>query len=535
MKNPFLLLTGAALTGLPISAAEVLDEAATVNRPNILVIVCEDISPYLGCYGDAVARTPHLDTFARQGVRYTNMYTCVGVSSPSRYSLITGRYASVDGANYMRSNYFDKEFASVPPAGVKCYTELLRAQGYYCTNNAKTDYQFPAPLAAWDEQGEQAHWKHATDGQPFLSVFNLNVTHESFIWKNTDKPLLVSSDSVVLPPYYPDNAIVRHDHAVLYSNIAKMDSLFQALLNELEQSNRARNTIVIFYSDNGGPLPRGKREILDSGTHVPFLIRFPDGRDAGTTNERLTMFVDIPATILSLTDTPIPDWMHGQAMNETTKPRQYVFGATDRFDEQVEKRASIRTDRYLYLYNYMPQQSIYRPVTFRLTMPMMKNMLNLYGANMLDNIQCRWFEAPTDTEELYDCATDPHQVHNLATNPHYTSLLKQMRKAFRKEWIEKYNRDWERFSEADFVKRMWPEGRKPVAEQPRVKIVGNEVRIENNLRLFSASYQIDGKGKGGKSNHWMLYTSPVTLQPGDDFTVRMERLGWESSEERMRF
>lgn len=107
------------------------------ERPNILVIVCEDISPYLGCYGDKVAVTPNLDSFAAQAILHTDMYTCVGVSSPSRYSLITGRYASADGANYMRSNYFNKEFGVVPPAGVKCYTEFLRQQGYYCTNNAK--------------------------------------------------------------------------------------------------------------------------------------------------------------------------------------------------------------------------------------------------------------------------------------------------------------------------------------------------------------------------------------------------------------
>ena len=227
-----LLLAGVSTCGIARQPMQNPMEPVK-ERPNILVIVCEDISPYLGCYGDKVAVTPNLDSFAAQAILHTDMYTCVGVSSPSRYSLITGRYASADGANYMRSNYFNKEFGVVPPAGVKCYTEFLRQQGYYCTNNAKTDYQFTSPVSAWDEQGGKAHWKKAPADRPFFSIFNLNVTHESFIWKNTDLPLVVSPEDIVLPPYYPDTKIVRHDHAVLYSNIKKMDEQFRRLLDEL--------------------------------------------------------------------------------------------------------------------------------------------------------------------------------------------------------------------------------------------------------------------------------------------------------------
>ena len=148
-----------------------------------------------------------------------------------------------------------------------------------------------------------------------------------------------------------------------------MDEQFRRLLEELEASERAKNTIVLFYSDNGGPLPRAKREIMDSGTHVPFMIRFPDRRGAGTQNTSLNMFVDIPPTILSLAGIVPPSYMHGQAMYglyKATEKRKYVFGATDRFDEQIEKRASIRSERYLYIRNYMSQQSVYRPVKFRL-------------------------------------------------------------------------------------------------------------------------------------------------------------------------
>ena len=530
MNTKLFLTAISALAALAANAENA--NGCEPQKPNFLIVVCEDISPYLGCYGDKVAVSPHLDAFSHQSVLHTNMYTSVGVSSPSRYALITGRFPSADGANYMRSNHFNKSFESIPPAGVKCYTEYLRAAGYYCTNNEKTDYQFNVPLSAWDEQGNWAHWKHAPADRPFLATFNLNVTHESFIWKNSDDPLEVSSDSVVLPPYYPDNDVVRHDMAVLYSNIAKMDRQFAKLLRELEESDRAKNTIVIFYSDNGGPLPRGKREIMDSGTHVPFMIRFPDGRWAGTKNEVLNMFVDIPATILSLANIELPHLMHGQAMygrEASDKPRKYVFGATDRFDEQVEKRASIRDDRYLYIRNYQPHASIYKPNAYRLQMPMMRKMVELYEAGKLNKVQSRWFETPAYEEELYDCLNDPHQIYNLCGKAESDSLLMRMRKAFQREWIDKYNSDWVRFREEDFVKKMWPNGKKPELETPLLKQKGNRVLVANLKPAVSVLYQINDKGLNGKLNHWMLYTAPIQVKKGDVVKVQFTRIGYYPS------
>lgn len=498
-----------------------------IERPNFLVIVCEDISPYLGCYGDSVAVTPNLDRFSTQAVRHTNMFTCVGVSSPSRYSLITGRYSSTDGANYMRVTEFNPDFSVVPPEGVKCYTELMRREGYFCTNNSKTDYQFTAPVAAWDENGNQAHWKHAPKDQPFLAIFNLGITHESQIWKNTDKPLAVQPQSINLPPYYPDTEIVRHDHAVLYSNIKKMDEQFQKLLQELEQSDRFENTIVIFYSDNGGPLPRGKREIMDSGTKVPFMIRFPNCEGQGGKCDNLNMFVDIPATILSLAGIEPPKNIHGQPFYgkyASNKTRRFVFGATDRFDEQVEKRASVRNERYLYIRNYMPQQSIYRPNKYRLSMPMMREMLSMFEAGQLNQVQSRWFESPAYEEELYDCVEDPFQIHNLVGERQYDTLLSKMRRAYQKKWIEAYNKEWVSQPEEFFVQRMWPDGVKPTCEQPIVRKEQERLIVENDLNVYSVSY------RDAQERHWNIYTEPIPLKEGQNVVIRVERIGYIATE-----
>jgi len=143
------------------SAASLADEPA---RPNILWITAEDLSPDLGCYGDAEARTPNLDRLAGQGARFTNAFTVAPVCAPSRSSIITGMYPTTIGTLHMRSK-------GVPPATVKCFTEYLRAAGYYCTNNVKTDYNFDSPVTAWDENSNKAHWRGRANGQPvFLKI-----------------------------------------------------------------------------------------------------------------------------------------------------------------------------------------------------------------------------------------------------------------------------------------------------------------------------------------------------------------------------
>ncbi len=529
INTRFLFSSAMLMASTSVIAA---DNKQDTDKYNFLVIVCEDISPYLGCYGDSVAVSPHLDNFSQDAIRHEYMFTCVGVSSPSRYSLITGRHSSTDGANYMRVSNFIKGYGVVPPDGVKCFSELMREQGYYTTNNAKTDYQFGVPVSAWDEQGNQAHWRHAPKDMPFLSIFNLNITHESQIWEQGKNELFVKPEDVKLPPYYPDNAVVRHDMAVMYSNIKRMDDDFQRLLAELEASDRADNTIVIFYSDNGGPIPRGKRELKDSGTRVPFMIRFPDRRGKGTTNEEMNMFVDVPATILSLANIKIPSYMHGRAMygSQKGKERKFVFGATDRFDANVEKRASIRDKRYLYIYNYMNETSNYKPVAYRLNMPMMKNMVELYQKGELNAVQRLWFDAPAPREELYDCVEDPHQIHNLADIPAYQPLLKQMRKSFRKEWIQPYNKEWETHDEQYFINRSWPQGHKPQAEEPQYIVKDNKMKVLNASDKLSVTYQINGIGLNGDSKHWRLYTGEIPVKQGDVVKIRANRIGYKNSE-----
>lgn len=505
------------------------------KKPNILCITCEDISPRLGCYGDKVAVTPNLDKFAETAIKYTGMYTTVGVSSPSRASLITGMYPTTIGANYMR-NFTKPEampegippYQVVLPDGIKCYTEYLRAAGYYCTNNVKTDYQFDVPVTAWDECNNKAHWKNRPNGMPFFSIFNLTVTHESQVWKRTDKPLAVNPDNIVIPPYFPDDAVIRHDMAVMYSMIAEMDKQFKKLIDELKAAGEYENTIIIWYSDNGGPLPREKRAIYETGTNVPFMVSFPDGYRAGETDENLYMFPDIPATILSLAGINPPEYMQGKAFlgkYAVKEKRIYVYGARDRMDEQVNKQGAVRDTNFRYVKNYTKGISNYRPNAFRLQMPMMRRMVELLQRDSLGLEQMRWFAGPCPDEEFYDLRNDPYEMHNLIADPKYKEDIERLR-AEHQRWVEEECPRWNE-TELQNMERMWPGAKQPELVTPYYKETRKGITLHSKDNGVSFAYQINGMGL--KKGHWMLYTHPITLKKGDKLVFFSVKAGMKDS------
>jgi N-sulfoglucosamine sulfohydrolase len=185
-------------------------------RPNILWITCEDISPNLGCYGDAYAVTPNLDRLGAESVRFTRAFAQIGVCAPSRSSLITGVYACSLGTHHMRCQ-------GKLPGFVHCFPQYLREAGYYCTNNSKTDYNFAFDKATWDESSAKAHWRKRPAGKPFFSVFNFVTSHESQI--RLAEPAYQKRTAAFsprerhdpakapLPPYHPDTPEVRRDWA----------------------------------------------------------------------------------------------------------------------------------------------------------------------------------------------------------------------------------------------------------------------------------------------------------------------------------
>jgi uncharacterized sulfatase len=420
--------------------------AAAPDRPNILWITCEDISPNLGCYGDHYARTPVLDALAAEGVRYMNAYGITGVCAPNRSCLITGVYPSTLGSHGMRST-------TRLPDSIKCFPEYLQAAGYYCTNNAKTDYNFAVPKTAWNESSGKAHWRNRETDQPFFSVFNFTVCHESQIRvpeaKYRQNTARLTPDQrhdpakVAIPPFHPDTPESRKDWVRYHDNITAMDYQAGDVLAQLEEDGLAGNTIVFYFSDHGAGMPGVKKWVWEMGLKVPFIVRFPEKyKDwapgiAGGTTDRLVSFVDFPPTVLSLAGVEIPKHMQGSAFlgPAAAEPRQRVHAIRDRMAERFDMVRVVRDKQFQYHRNFYPHLPWSQFTSYTEEMPTMQVWRRLHEEGRLNPVQDRYFQTKP-VEELYDIAADPFATNNLAGDPKYAAVLVRMRRQCRRWMIE---------------------------------------------------------------------------------------------------
>ncbi len=425
--------------------------AGLEERPNILWITAEDLCPNLGCYGDEYARTPSLDAFARESVRYTRAFATAPVCSPARSCLITGMYATSLGTQRLRSRF-------PVPKEIRGFAALLRESGYYTANNVKTDYNLrnePAFIRdCWDESSAGAHWRGRRQGQPFFAVVNLMTTHQSraSAWPADEFERGVGARltpgerhdpaRAPLPPYYPDTPEARRAWARYHDCITAMDREAGALLQQLADDGLAGNTIVFFFGDNGMGLPRGKRCLWDTGLQVPLLVRVPEkfralapGAPGGST-DRLVSFVDFAPTVLSLCGAPAPASMQGIAFlgPAAGKPRDCVFGARDRVDEAFDLSRSVRDPRYLYIRNFMPHLSWMQPEAYSDQAAFRRELRRLAAEDKLAGGPLTYAAPRKPIEELYDTEADPHQIRNLSASPDHAAVLERMRAALN-AWI----------------------------------------------------------------------------------------------------
>jgi len=412
------------------------------ERPNILWLVSEDNTTLLGCYGDPLARTPALDKLARDGVLFERCFA-QPVCAPARCTLITGTFAASSGpAEHMRAS-------GKLPVGMKGFPELLRAAGYFTANNSKTDYNSPINVEqTWNESGKSAHYRDRTEAaMPFFSVFNHEVTHESCLFPVNLRraPVgFVPTDpaKVRVPPYQPDTPEIRADWARYYDCLALMDQQIAAKLNDLETAGLADDTIVFYYADNGGVLPRSKRFLQRSGTHVPLIVYFPSKwrhlapASPGSRLSQPVSFVDFAPTVLSLAGVKIPDYMPGRAFaGPRAATNEFVFCTRDRMDERYDMMRSVMDSRWLYIRNFRPDIEYVQPLQYMFQARGYQSWARLAREGKLTPATAQFWGAKP-SEELYELATDPDNVKNLAANPAQRATLERMRVALKRHTRE---------------------------------------------------------------------------------------------------
>lgn len=362
-----------------------------------------------------------------------------------RTGIITGMYPISFGGQHMRSVI---RF----PEHVKPFPQYLRAAGYFCTNKSKTDYQSNIDMdATWDRHGSKhSDWRDREEGQPFFSVINLTCSHESQIrhGEKTHENILSrlgteqrhdpDQASPFLPPIYPDTPEARKDWAWYADNISEMDRQAGEVLRRLEEDGLAENTVVIFWSDHGRGLPRGKRWIYDSGVHVPIIVRWPGVLAEGRSNDDLVSTEDLTATTLALAGVEPKEYMHGRVFfgpDQQPAP-ELLFFHRDRMDEAYELMRAARSHRFKYIRNYEPERTYAQHIDYMDMMPTLVDLRQMHADEELTAIQDRFFAASKPTEELYDVIVDPHETVNLAALPDYQDTLAAMRQALENWQVE---------------------------------------------------------------------------------------------------
>ncbi|MEN8192227.1 MAG: sulfatase-like hydrolase/transferase [Bacteroidota bacterium] len=423
-----------------------------LQSPNIIFLVSEDNSPFLGCYGDSLSNTPNLDAFAEQGVRFINAFANAPVCAPSRSTIISGMYATSMGTQHMRSENPSPEF-------MRFFPYYLKKAGYYTSNRVKKDYNTIDQDSVWDIT-DWWGWKDALKGkkedQPFFMMYNTWMSHESKIHPNADNYSYFSGtmkehgvDSVQiqkwwdeakfdtkdikLPAYHPNTPEMKADWAKYYECVELMDREMGVVLNRIKEDGYWENSIIFYFSDHGGVLARSKRFVFDSGLRVPFIIYIPNkyksliSREIEAESDNVISFVDLAPTVLTLAGIEVPSYFEGKSFLKDTQKNDYAFGFRGRMDERYDMVRTVRDERYRYIRNYMPHRISGGKIQYLWKARSIKSWKEAFQQGKCNKSQSSFWETKP-FEELYDCYNDPDNVNNLVDDSKYQNELNRFRK-----------------------------------------------------------------------------------------------------------
>jgi len=488
---------------LLVSCLTALGEPAL---PNILWITSEDNSAHwLGCYGNEQAQTPRLDTLAKEGNRFLHAYSNAPVCAVARSMILNGTHAVTMGTQHMRSRHRI-------PEHYRPYVSYLKEKGYYCTNNSKTDYNFLGKDSAiWDKCNRKAHYRSRPDGAPFFAVINLTTTHESSLFpdKNPAGPKRVMAKDVKVPPYLPDLPEVRSDIGRYHDRMTMMDTQVGEILDELEKAGLAEDTIVFYYGDHGGPTPRGKRYLKETGVKIPMLVKVPEKLrklspfKPGEVVEELVGFVDLAPTVLSIIGLETPKQMQGRAFlgehRQAPPENDIVFLQADRFDEIYGMRRGLTDGRWKYIRRFTPNKPAAPYSFYQFSMPSWVAWRKAWQEGKLDEQHARIWESPQAVEELFDLSSDPWEIKNLADDPVHAVKLASMRDRLKAEML--------RLTDSGVIPEpMWDElaGKGTIADYA----ASSEFNFEEVLKV-AFMFSDPGQTSGESLRNFSMYEDPV--------------------------
>lgn len=540
-----------------------------LKPPNILWISTHDINPDLGCYqgvwpGTEYAATPNLDRLAAEGARYDNAFASAPVCAPARSAIMTGCFPTAIGTMHMRTK-------AVPPPEVRLLPEYFRQAGYYCTNNAFTDFQVATPPTTFDDCSSTAHWRNRPDqGTPFFAAFHGMATHESRIYlsedafaettRNVPPEARHSPEEAPLPPYYPDNQVFRRAWARYSDLITEMDHWVGDILAQLEEDGLAESTMVVFWSDHGRGMPRAKRWPNEAGLREPLIVRWPGAIRPGTVRRELVHTMDLAPTMLAASGLAVPAHMHGKPLFDqngafTEEPNQYAFAGRDRMDEAEDTSRTVRDARYRYIRHYHPDRSAMEHIQYADhldTWAEFRNLASLEAGqlgrglkpDLLTDLQRSVVAAGRPEEELYDVISDPQETVNLAGHADHAAALQRLRSALA-GWQDHFG-DLGLLPETALIEQWRPDGKLQPTAAPDVSLTAEGFEARCSTPGASIGWTLDSPGNGlqppepldevtgappNDRRRWNLYTGPVEAPQGTEVWIGAWRLGFEPSPE----
>jgi N-sulfoglucosamine sulfohydrolase len=420
--------------------------SAAEPRPNIILIIADDLSAEdCAPYGNKGVRMPNIDRLAGEGMRFNRAFVTTSSCSPSRSSLITGKYPHNTGAEQLHWPL---------PGRHTTFVQLLKEAGYYTAAAGKwhlgqevkkhfdkvmepgeAGFQLPVigkRMVAADKSGCE-QWVPTLQNRPrdrpfFLWLAALD-PHRDYEENIIPKPH--RSEDVMVPPYLPDVPETRKDLALYYDEITRLDTYIGKVLAELDRQEQASNTFVLFITDNGRAFPRCKTRLYDSGIRSPWIVRWPGKVRPGSACERLVSTIDIAPTFVKLAGLSPNKSFEGKDFSPLLEKsdaaiREFIYAERHWHDFDACERA-VRSEQFKYIRNYFNDLADTPPAD-GVRSPTFQAMRRLRDTGKLTDGQKNCFEKPRPPEELYDVNSDPHELNNLAGDPGYATTLTKFRK-----------------------------------------------------------------------------------------------------------
>lgn len=436
------------------------------KQPNVLWIIAEDLSPFMGCYGDSINKghTPVIDKLASEGVLFKRAYATAPVCSASRSALISGVMQTTTGTHNHRSSRFSdkvvpEELQIHLPKNIKTIPELMKKAGYFTFNSGKDDYNFDYDRRALYDVGTEQDYVAGMNGWQGNHAIDY-MTVKNYVWnarKNKSQPWFgqvqimggkrdynyvrdgeeLAPNDVPLPPYFPDIPSQRKAWTTHYNANRGSDVTVENILKQLEADDELENTIIFFFSDHGSPTSlRHKQFCYEGGMLVPLMVKGNHpALKPGQVRDDLVSLLDVSATTLALGGVELPDYLDGQDLfSKAYKAPQYVIGARDRCDYTIDRIRTVVSEDYRYIRNYFPERPMMQ-AGYRDNKPIVTEFKKAHKEGKLTPYQEKHWFGVRPTEELYDLKADPDQMNNLAKDSKYADILKNHRD-YLENWIK---------------------------------------------------------------------------------------------------